>query len=1222
MLDLKSLNIIVKKLCKKHGVINHAIDSFNLCLSKGIPQIIVSLFKAEAVIQPDNQPEISSIYAVATFSNVNMIKPERMGSDGKTRKLYPNEARMYGYNYNILITADITVTATAYYTNGNTNVREYTAQKVSLAYLPIIVGSNACHLCGLSSQELIALNEDPTDPFGYFIVGGQEWINSILETLPYNFVNIHRNVGHKDERTRLEIISKPGDAYENSSEMMIIYTVNNNIYIKLSSPPNIKNVKFPFYIILRLLGANTDIEILRHIIGAEDMNNLGLLEKSLYDILYGAFESPYPEFSGIRRHLSNANIFANVCRILAGLQAKREGKEDQVHNYNVVYVNNLYSIIDKFILPHLGSTESRYTKMRYICYYIRRVILTFMNVQSSTSRDDYHNKRVLTAGETFSKMIKTLLHKTVINKIVQNLKDKFTRVNFDSVRLETLMSGINPADFENQANKQINTGEKEVSSYSNDKHPKNFRTMRVERKNHINMLAANSNIAVRRTSAQRQDVRSYDMRSIHPSQNGKIGCVQSADTGPRVGLNKPKSVSAKISQAQNSDLLKIYLLEDPLIIPFSGVSPLNVYKYTRILVNGYILGCTKEPAYLYQKYRELKRGWNIDTLERATDLPFDNTTTIYWNMQLDELHFWIDTGRILEPVPVIRNNSDEDPIGQKFFGSKYDIKNNTGFFQGVLLTRQHLDDLYWDKLDVDALFSDGILEWVSSGEMYYSVYCPTPEKLYENENNPLLRYDYLQISISLLGLPGLGTPYGNVNNISRDIFASNQIKQANSINSSYPFRMDKKSYVQTFNEMPLVKTFTNDFTAPFGFNSMVAILCYNNNQEDSLIFNSSASKRGLFGATHFSVISEKHDGRETIMKPDASDIQNSKLNFSKLNDNGFISTGVEVESGDVLVGIVRKDELGAVITGGSIYYKEREPAMILQVLGNVEVQETKKYHRITKVKYCTNLQVGEGDKFSSRHGQKGVVSELDDEIDLPFNSSGLSPDIIVSSHAFPSRMTIGQLLEGTVSRLCAEEGTIRDGTIFTPVDIDDTLEKLEKYIFNKYSYDQMFDGVSGLWIENDIFFCPTYYMRLQKYADAELNAIENAKISYTTRQPISGYKKGGSGRISELSKDTLVAQGATGFLMEKFREDSDLYDIYLCATCGNMLVHNYQSGYNTCNVCSKAKRLSVPTVVKSTWTSKLFLHTINCIGVNTQLITESSRYDPSEHIRVDSNSSE
>jgi len=1195
----KKLNIIPHRLMTKYGAVNHAIPSFNRCLQKGLQQIITDLFRCEVQVKT-NFNDIPIVNVVVTFDNINFKKPHKPGNPNE--KLLPVDARRNGSNYSTTVSADVNIAITMYTANGSVE-KNHVISNVNLIKMPIMVGSTGCHMYDRTRSELEAFHEDPTDPYGYFIIGGQEWIISQLESKPHNYITVFRNVGYSDELSRLDVINKPGDAYENSSEIVMVLSTSGAITINLTSSTILKEVKIPFFVVMRLLGGCTDKEIIDNITNIADYSDMNLIQTNVFNIVYSAFKADYNQFPGIQDIISLSETFEYLCNVI--IATKTEDTEDaEVDKLRINYNNTVYEHLDKYLLPNMGITpDVRYIKMRYLCYMVKRLIYTYLKLSEETNRDDFRGKRILTVGESFAKQIKKIFSKTVISPIRKNIKSKFESSDPSVVRPDSLVSGIDPTKFESGINKAINTGDKEVK-IGTEYTTKNLKTMRLERKNYMNVISLLNNISTR-AGGQNQAKRAYDMRFVNPSMDGIICAVQSADTGNKVGLNKQKIAATQISTSQDSTLFIKYLERDTDIIPFALIHPSNLDKYTLIFVNGNIIGGVTNPKDFYYRYREYKRGWDIRTLTRLPmdDRPFDNTTSIYWEMKLNEIHFSLDGGRSLDGCIVVRNNAQEDKIGQHLSNQTYDPKTDKNFKQFILLTDDHLNALEEGTIDIAELFDEGILEYVACDELPYGHFADCLERFEEHLEDSLVRFDYVKIPINMIGLPSLITPLAGCNNAGRNTFGSNQIKQTNSAFSlAYPWRMDKKSYYQIFTEYPLCKTIANDFCIPAGFNLTCGVLCYGNNQEDGIMFNDTSANRGLFSAVHSAVITEKHEGREIVMKPDLNLISNSPYNFNKLDSDGFIRKGAVVNYGDVLIGVVKTNADGVPNVSSSVIYEETAPAYIVEVIKNIHATEKNKGYLISRIKYNTLFKMSRGDKVSSRSSQKGCNSEECHGVDMPYSTSGIAPDILLSGQAFPSRMTISQLWELPISKLCAHQGTIKDTTIFTPIDPDAILDDLEEYSFNKYGCEAMFDPITGHFLNNDVALGPTYYQRLQKFASSEMNVADKPVKNIYTRQPTSVYRTGGSGRMSELLKDTLNAQGASFTLHDKFTNDSDGMDLYICQTCGNFLIHNVITGYNSCRVCEKSHVHSQPVKVRSAWTTKSIFNHFNSIGVGTSFV--------------------
>ena len=209
------------------------------------------------------------------------------------------------------------------------------------------------------------------------------------------------------------------------------------------------------------------------------------------------------------------------------------------------------------------------------------------------------------------------------------------------------------------------------------------------------------------------------------------------------------------------------------------------------------------------------------------------------------------------------------------------------------------------------------------------------------------------------------------------------------------------------------------------------------NQEDSVIMSQDALERGLFRSTIFKSYKDEEKGIGSDVERFGL-VPNSALGFrkadySKVEADGLPVLGKEMQSGDVIIGKrMQTTQLG----------NDRRKLNI--VVDHSTILSTSENLRVRKVYITTNKdgarlvrvqlhapRVPEiGDKFSSHHGQKGVIGIILRGVDMPFTIDGISPDLIINPHALPGRMTVGQLIESLLGKLCCLEGRIGNGTPF------------------------------------------------------------------------------------------------------------------------------------------------------------------------------------------------
>ena len=271
-----------------------------------------------------------------------------------------------------------------------------------------------------------------------------------------------------------------------------------------------------------------------------------------------------------------------------------------------------------------------------------------------------------------------------------------------------------------------------------------------------------------------------------------------------------------------------------------------------------------------------------------------------------------------------------------------------------------------------------------------------------------------------------------------------------------------------------------------------------------------------------------------------------------------MSPGSRVSGGDVLIG---KTKPMATLKESSrsqvIQRKDESTCMRLSEQGIVDrvmVTTNADGQRFVKVR-VRNIRIPQvGDKFASRHGQKGTVGFAYRHEDMPFTQDGITPDIIVNPHAIPSRMTIGHLFECLLSKVGALSGEEGDATPFTDVTVEDVSMRLHKMGYQKRGNEAMYNGHTGRRLKARIFLGPTYYQRLKHMVDDKIHSRARGPIAKITRQPLEGRARSGGLRFGEMERDCLVAHGTANFLRDRLFWNSDAFRVHLCDSCG-MFAH-------------------------------------------------------------------
>ncbi len=1220
------LMAILEASIAKKTLIGHHIDSFNSFLTEGLKQIITQGFKIEDTIinertQTPEDSEIESIYYLAQFTDARITNPVlNLYTSGKQEPLYPYQARENHLNYSVSVFIDAKLTATAYLKNSNeTRVKqpEYITN-FKISNLPVMVGSVNCNLGDFKQTPKKTrkdfFQEDPQDAGGYFILEGIEWCVSMIETRLYNHPHIFRNVGHEKEIARLEFISKPGDAFENSSEIIIRYVQNGNIYVTFTSQEYL-NSDIPFYIIFRLLGMTIDKEIVDNIVYGYGDN----ISDHMCSVIREAMTTPDTNFGGARDIIDQRKLLEYFARQTLAIHQYKAGSASSYEDEKgrVYVITNVLKWLDKFLFPHVGlGPSSRNLKLRYLGRMIHKLLLVEYRVVESTDRDSLEGKRINAAGRSYAKSFKRDFNTFIVQPIRKRLKSDFNKTPFKEVQMaHSFKSAVTPVDLEKAMNQSIKSGNKEIT-IKNRQLPNRMASEMLNRKNQLNTIGTERVIRTASTSASKQDQRADEMRRVQPSYISSICPISSSDTGETVGMVKQLAISAFVNESGSSKLLKKILIEDPDLIQIDRTFPLDIYSrmLACVYVNGDWIGCTSVPEILVTRYRESRRGikfvaFDKPTVALARGPGIDPYTTIVWKTNTNEIYFWIDAGKITRPILIVRNNGELDPKGREIFGDKYDPFKNRGFRQDLVLTPKILGEVMRGERGIDDLQTGGIIDYVAPEELDNCLVCPDIRKLCMSAGNPLLQYTHCEIPQAVLGLPALALPFGQYIQLPRLTIAANQIKQTNGIYAlNWALRCDKAGRVQWYTESPLVRTMANKYLYPNGANVLNAIMCLEGyNQEDSMIDNIAGAQRGAFKMHNSGFILGKKEKDEVFGSPDREYTIDLKMhaNYSHLK-NGLPPKGTLLRKNDIVIGKYTKiPESEEKFRDTSIIYPHNEDSY---VSNDPKILRDEKGDEFVSVKYNSTREVNLGQKFSTRSGQKGENGMSLNHSDMPFTSSGLVPFLLPNPHCIPSRMTVSQLREGQYATLLAIEGKIGDATTFRQIDLEEIGDRLERYGFNRYCNVRMFNGETGEWFDNEIYMAPTYFMRLQKFAEEEVYAISTGPTCAITRQPLEGKANKGGLRIGEMEKDVIITHGASRFLMEKLRDDSDPFDIYICRTCGKTPIVNEIKGLYKCNNCNHMGL--TPDIVKipSTWSSKLFFQELESMNVGVAFEVEPFTY--------------
>ena len=494
------------------------------------------------------------------------------------------------------------------------------------------------------------------------------------------------------------------------------------------------------------------------------------------------------------------------------------------------------------------------------------------------------------------------------------------------------------------------------------------------------------------------------------------------------------------------------------------------------------------------------------------------------------------------------------------------------------------------------------------------------------------------------------TPWCEHNQSPRNMYQCQMAKQTMGTPChAFPHKTDNKMYRLHYPQAPLTRTRQygeygmNDF--PSGTNAVVAVISYTGyDMEDAMIINRASMQRGFAHGTMYKTetvdLSDKQDaefgpprlrpGAEVKVRPLAKIGEFGERcpraippgGVDECYDPWEEDTGPTRPAGPgeypdmARIDVDGLPHVGAPVWPAEAYYGVRdavtdrgrtkqlddvnaEIAVVDQVTAvGTKTQGLQKAN--IKLRFRRDPTIG--DKFSTRHGQKGILSKLWPDKDMPYvAATGMRPDVIFNPHGFPSRMTVGMWIEAIASKSAALRGDFKDCTAFAPGegDHEDKVrafgEELEAQGFSRWGNETMISGITGEEFEVDIFVGLMYYQRLRHMVSDKFQVRSTGPVNTITKQPIKGRKVGGGIRFGEMERDALLAYGCSYTLHDRLHRCSDYHIQDVCAGCGNLLsthmeppvlssvVGKQSRPQVTCRVCGHGKwvkKVAMPYVFK------------------------------------------
>ena len=1147
-------------------LVRHQLESYNNFITNQI-QKTIEMFNPVTIHSEQDKDEVSKKYRLEmmiTFENFQIYRPQIHENNGATKIMFPHEARLRNFTYASAMTVDLNIKILNRYGENLSSFETIYKKipRVHIGKLPIMLKSCICVLKQNSHLNQNITGECKYDPGGYFIINGSEKTVIGQERAAENRImcfNI-KKVNNK-WAWQAEVKSIPDFKCISPKQInMVILSRNNGfghpMYLLI---PRIKK-PIPLFIVFRALGIISDKEICNIIL-------LNIKDEKMKKMLFGLKASIIEANGFITQEDALEYIIGHAMYTPMNMDKETGILKKKKFTENV---------LDKDLFPHCITKKQ---KIYYLGYMANKLLRTSFGWRKPDDRDSYINKRIDLTGTLLNNLFRNYFNKLVKDmqkQIIREINNGSWRSTDDYLNIinqTNIYKIIKSTTIENGIKRALATGDFGIKNSNSNK------VGVAQVLNRLTYIASLSHLRRVNTPMDKSG-KLIPPRKLHPTQWGYI-CPAETPEGGSVGVVKNLSYLAHITISSNSHVLYDIIL--PKIKSLDDCVHEELYENVKVFINGSWMGISENPnkLYLYLKDKKYKGIFNI-------------YISIVFDYRNKEIRVCNDAGRLTRPV--FRVNSKRKLLTNRKLLK--DIKNN---------------ELMWDELSINHKYKDTILEYIDPEEQNMSLIAMNSKELKEK-----LQYKYTHCEIhasTILGILASCIPFPEHNQSPRNTYQCAQGKQALGMYvSNYDSRMDKTAYIQTYTMRPLVDTrimnFINLHKIPCGSMVCVAIMTYSGyNQEDSIIFNQDALDRGLFSATIYHTEKDEdkkiYGDEEIRCKPNFNKTKGMKYaNYNKLDKNGVVPENTLLENRDIIMGKIvpikeNKNDQTKIIkyTDESRLFRTTEETFV----DKNYVHRNGDGYTFCKVRTRTYRVPIIGDKFSSRHGQKGTVGIILPATDMPTTADGIRPDIIINPHAIPSRMTIGQLKETILGKVLVQLGLFGDGTSFTGLGLEKICSEALKVGYEKHGNEIFYNGMTGEQIECNVFFGPVFYQRLKHMVSDKQHSRSIGPKVVLTRQPAEGRSRDGGLRFGEMERDCMISHGASRFTKGRIYDASDKYVVYSCGSCGMFAKFNDEMKIHHCSTCDNRtdfKKLKLP------YCCKLLFQELTTMNIAPRIITE------------------
>lgn len=1060
-------------------------------------------------------------------------------ANGSTHKITPMEARIRNLSYVAPVHQEFTLVEDGI---------EDEPERVMIGYLPIMVKSKLCNIHSdnivpgkkLTPEEYLeelALRQEDPSDPGAYFISNGT--ERVLVSLEDLAPNrVLVNLTERYSRqTEVATIFSEREGYRSLTQVE-----KRKDGILMVSLPTIAG-SVPLVILMKALGIEDDTEIYESIYSHPGMSTI--LKANIEYSVTGDKEMAVSTTEDALIYLEK--------KIAVG-QA-REFRRKKVD-----------STLDHSMLPHLGDNrDDRFKKAIFMGRIGRSVLELSLGLREEDDKDHYANKRLNLAGDLVGELFR-LSFATLIKDLKYQIERAVARKK--EIRIS---SAIRPDVFTQRIAHAMATGNwvggrTGVSQLLD-------RTSNLSTLSHLRRVIS----PLARTQPH------FEARDLHPTQWGRL-CPNETPEGQNCGL--VKNLALVVDVSEGFDERELYNPEKRTGLLFDlGVKPVEkgrfVAEKAKIYVNGDLAGVHDRPGELVEDFKRRRRQ---GMLSHEVNIRWDDDDK---KSHVSDVIINCDSGRIRRPLLVVKNGT-------------------------LALTAKEREGARTGKITWADLLAGGAIEYLDSDEEENSLIA-----VYEQDITP--DHTHMEVDpMSILGIASNIVPYPEHNSSPRITMGSGMGKQSLGFSASnFRIRPDTRGHLLHYPQKPMVMThpmnYINFANRPAGQNFVVAVISIHGyNMEDALIFNRASIQRGLGRSTFFRTYSSEErkypGGQEDKFEIPPPDVRGarSEESYVHLGEDGLISPETAVNGGEVLIGKTSpprflsesQDLLGPQKRGEtSITVRRGESGYV----DSVFITESENGSRLVKIRVRDQRIPELGDKFASRHGQKGIIGLILDPQDMPFTGDGIVPDLIINPHAIPSRMTVAHVLEMLGGIVGSKEGRIIDGTAFSNESEESLRTGLVRNGFKDNGKHVMYEGQSGRMIEANIFMGVIFYQKLHHMVSGKIHARSRGPVQILTRQPTEGRARQGGLRFGEMERDCLIAHGASMVIKDRLLDESDATVIYICGNtkCGHVGFVDRQ-GVSRCPVCGRSSAHPVHT----SYAFKLMTDELKSMGIVPRIMLE------------------